>query len=393
MHWQRLRVNGSMTVQSGTTGTNVVARYQKATEINGLEFNQRQHSIAVALDQILAGAGHSRASLRRDPRSNAARHGSMGAYIYGPVGSGKTMLMDMFYASLPPARKRRLHYTVFMREIHELLKSARQKATFGGARVDPIESVAHSLAQDAPFLCLDEFSLTDSADAAIVSRVIQKLLDAGVVIVATSNVEPDGLYTRGQNRDVYLPFIELIKNVLQVFPLDTGQDFRIRNGGRSAAFFFPLNVETKQIFDEAWEGETKGSTATRQDIELKGRRIDVPHATADAALFQFSDLCQNPLGALDFLAIAERFNTIFIDNVPVLRETQINEAKRFILLIDVFYDRRIRLFMRAMAPPSELYRSATEFEGFEFARTVSRLAEMDSATWPSTHTGEGHRRG
>ncbi|HEY6629894.1 MAG TPA: cell division protein ZapE, partial [Rhizobiaceae bacterium] len=228
----------------------------------------------------------------------------------------------------------------------------------------------------------DEFSVTDIADAMVLSRLFQALFANGVVLVATSNVAPDDLYRDGLNRQLFLPFVSLLKRHTRVMTLDSPTDYRMEKLNRMPVYLVPLSAETDRRMDEAWQAVTGGVPAAPEALTVKGRQVQVPLAAGDAARFSFADLCDAPLGARDYLAIAARYSTLFIDHIPVLDQTRRNAAKRFILLIDTLYDTRSRLFASAEAPPQDLYRGRPGVtEAFEFDRTVSRLIEMQSREW------------
>ncbi|RVA67353.1 cell division protein ZapE, partial [Mesorhizobium sp. M7A.F.Ca.CA.001.11.2.1] len=204
---------------------------------------------------------------------------------------------------------------------------------------------------------------------------------SGVVLVATSNVAPENLYSDGLNRQLFLPFIGILERHTQVLALDADKDYRLEKLARTPVYVTPADAAADQLLDEAWQAMTRNAPTAETSIALKGRQVIVPRAAGDAARFSFADLCEKPLGARDFLAIAGRFSTIFIDHVPVLGEGKRNEAKRFILLIDTLYDHHVRLVVSAEAPPQALYAAKRGVEVFEFERTASRLIEMQSRDW------------
>jgi cell division protein ZapE len=215
----------------------------------------------------------------------------------------------------------------------------------------------------------------------ILSRLFSALFAAGVVLVATSNVAPDDLYRDGLNRGLFEPFIDILKRHARVLPLNGKTDYRLEKLARLPVYMTPLGLRADHLMDEAWEAVTGGREAHEEMLPLKGRSITVPRAAGRAARFGFADLCQKPLGARDYLAIAARFDTIFIDHVPVMDLARRNEAKRFILLIDTLYDGEKRLYLSAEAEPAALYRATKGTESFEFERTASRLVEMQSGDW------------
>ena len=305
-----------------------------------------------------------------------------GLYIHGGVGSGKTMLMDLFFDTVPVRRKRRVHFNAFMADAHDRIQKHRLARKNGTAREDdPIPPVARALAEEAWVLCFDEFSVTDIADAMILSRLFSALFANGVVLVATSNVAPDELYREGLNRKLFEPFIGMLKRNTEVIGLNSGTDYRLEELNRMPVYLTPLSPATDVRIEEAWDAVAHGISAGPEELTVKGRRVLVPLAAGNAARFGFADLCEKPLGARDYLAIAGRYSTLFIEHVPVLAEGKRNEAKRFILLIDTLYDRHTRLVISAEAAPNELYLGKRGTEGFEFARTASRLIEMQGRDW------------
>ena len=297
-----------------------------------------------------------------------------GLYLFGGVGRGKSMLMDLFFATAPVATKRRVHFHAFMQEVHAGVHAARKTQVD-----DPIRPVADAVAKSAVLLCFDEFQVTDIADAMILGRLFEALFDRGVVVVATSNRPPDDLYKDGLNRAIFLPFIQMLKDRVDLVELDTMIDYRHSLGDTGMGYFTPLGPVAKASMDAAWRRETHGEPTAPVTLSIHGRRVRISQATDDVGRASFEELCENPLGASDYLAIAERFGTFFIDDIPKLQWAQNNEAKRFVTLIDAFYEARVRLYCTAEVPPEQIF---TEGAGaFEFNRTVSRLAEMQSTAW------------
>ncbi|EYS90803.1 hypothetical protein X471_00936 [Bartonella bacilliformis str. Heidi Mejia] len=304
-----------------------------------------------------------------------------GLYIYGEVGRGKTMLMDLFFSCLPQGNKKRSHFNDFMADVHERvnvhrqgLKSAKTKQN------DSILAIAEDLAREARVLCFDEFSVTDIADAMILGRLVTALFDKGVILVATSNVAPDNLYYNGLNHALFLPFIQVLKTYVHVINLDAKTDYRLEKSNSQHMYVTPLGLSANQCMDNAWMSILQGQEERSEDISVKGRLIHIMRSGAGGARFDYQDLCVKPLAAAEYLALGERYHTIFIDNVPIMDDdVHRNETKRFILLIDVLYERHIRLFMSAAAELESLYRGRlSTTEGFEFQRTQSRLFEMQS---------------
>jgi cell division protein ZapE len=297
-----------------------------------------------------------------------------GLYLFGGVGRGKSMLMDLFFDTAPVEAKRRVHFHAFMQEVHAGVHAARQTNV-----EDPIRPVADAIADSAVLLCFDEFQVTDITDAMILGRLFEALFARHVVVVATSNRPPDDLYKDGLNRAIFLPFIQMLHDRVDLVELDTAIDYRHGLDGGMRTYFSPLGPVASAAMNAAWRRETGGEPAAPVTLSIHGRRIRITQATDDAGRASFEELCENPLGPSDYLAIAERFSAFFIDGIPKLQWSQNNEAKRFVTLIDAFYEARVRLYCSAEVAPEELY---TEGAGaFEFDRTVSRLAEMQSAAW------------
>jgi cell division protein ZapE len=313
-----------------------------------------------------------------------------GLYIWGDVGRGKTMLMDLFFAACPVRRKRRVHFHAFMLDVHERLRIYRNKLKFGEiSEGDPIGLTAADLAEEAWVLCFDEFHVTDIADAMILQRLFSRLLGRGVVVVATSNMEPAELYREGLNRALFLPFIDLIKERLDIVRLEARTDFRLEKLIDMPVWHVPADDVAAKALDAAWRRLTGGGEAGAVELAVKGHLLRVPRAAMGAARFSFHDLCEQPLGAIDYLRIAQEFHTIVIDRVPVMTYANRNEAKRFIMLIDTLYDAGVKLLASAAAKPAGLYLGTEGYEAGEFKRTASRLIEMGSTEYLALP--HGHR--
>jgi cell division protein ZapE len=312
-----------------------------------------------------------------------------GIYIWGSVGRGKTALMDMFFEETELSHKRRTHFHAFMADVHARIFAVRQQIKEGRVKGDdPIAPVAEALARETWLLCLDEFSVTDIADAMILARLFKALLQAGVIVVATSNVAPEDLYKDGLNRALFLPFIEILDAHMDVMRLDARTDFRLEKLKGEPVYHVPANDKAYAALTRAFAALTGVEKAAGKNLEFLGRSLRVPQAKNRVARFHFTDLCVAALGARDFLAIAENFHTIIIDDIPVLDNAQVNEAKRFILLIDALYDQRVKLIVSAAAEPQGLYLANAGREAFEFSRTVSRLTEMRSAAYLALPHGQ-----
>jgi cell division protein ZapE len=305
-----------------------------------------------------------------------------GLYIHGAVGRGKTMLMDLFFGYVPAQRKARVHFHDFMADVHQRVHAFRQKTKDGKERnADPIGPVAEELAADAWVLCFDEFTVNDIADAMILGRLFAALWQRGVVIVATSNVAPDDLYRDGLNRALFLPFVGELKNRMDVLRLDARTDYRLEKLAGAPVYHHPADAAARDALDAAWGRLTGQARPLPATIQVKSRKIAVPAAASGVARFAFDDLCDRPLGASDYLAIAREFHTVIIDGVPALTQERRNQAKRFIILIDVLYENHVKVLLSAATPPERIYTAESGREAFEFDRTVSRLIEMQSTEY------------
>jgi cell division protein ZapE len=363
-------------------------RYEHLVDAGAISRDSAQEQVVGALDRLIDALGANRLARKssalgwlfaKKPEAASVR----GLYIHGGVGRGKTMLMDMFYELAPTRRKRRVHFNDFMADAHDRIQKHRQARKEGLVREDdPIPPVAKTLADQARLLCFDEFTVTDIADAMIVSRLFSALFANGVTLVATSNVAPDDLYRDGLNRDLFLPFVATLKRHSDVLSLGGDTDYRLAKVNRIPVYLTPISAETDREMDKIWAAVTAGAATKPESIAIKSRKIEIPQASDHAARFSFADLCEQPLAAREYLAIAGRFDTIFIDRVPVLDQSLRNPTKRFILLIDTLYDRHMRIFVSADVSPDKLYAGRIgATEAFEFDRTASRLIEMQSSEW------------
>lgn len=361
------------------------------TETGSLQADEAQFAVAAHLDRILEDLQGRQPSPKRGALGWLFGKGKKaepvkGLYVYGSVGRGKTMLMDMFFKLAPVEAKRRAHFHEFMADVHARIHAQRQKFKAGETRqADPVPPVAASIRAEAELLCFDEFTVTDIADAMILSRLFTELFAHGCVLVATSNVIPDELYRNGLNRGLFVPFIGLLKQNVEVTTLDSPTDYRMEKLDSLPVYVTPLGPKAEAAMDAAWGRVTGGEDAAPTEIPMKGRHIDVPLACGNAARFTFASLCEVPLGASDYLAIAHRFDTVFVDDIPCMGPEKRNETKRFIILVDTLYDNQVRLFASAEAMPEALLTERRGTEGFEFDRTVSRLFEMRSADYLELH--------
>jgi cell division protein ZapE len=314
-----------------------------------------------------------------------------GLYIYGDVGRGKTMLMDIFFETSPGVRKRRAHFHEFMLDVHERVHAFRQKMKLGEHEgEDPIKHVAEELAEQAWLLCFDEFHVTDIADAMILGRLFTQLFARGMVMVATSNVPPDELYKDGLNRALFVPFIHMLEAHMDIVRLDARTDFRLEKLAGLPVWYVPPDAKADAALDAAWRRFTGGHQGAPADLAFKGRSVHVPRAFMGVARFSFHDLCEQPLAAADYLRIARDYHTIILDHIPAMTYDNRNAAKRFIILIDTLCDMNVKLIASAEAEPDVLYRADEGFEAQEFKRTASRLIEMRSQTYLARPHGTAH---
>ena len=365
----------------------VTRRYDALVRAGEIEADTHQRRIVARLDRLSEEITRKRMARKTSAlgwlfAKNAPREAIVGVYIHGPVGRGKTMLMDLFFKACQADRKRRAHFNEFMADVHNRIHAHRQAFKAGETKEeDPVPPVARALAGEAWVLCFDEFTVTDIADAMILSRLFTALFSQGVVLVATSNVAPGDLYRDGLNRQLFLPFLAILQKHADVLSLDGPSDYRMEKLSHMPVYMAPLGEKADAAMDADWAIVCEGRVEEPDAVEFKGRSIAVPRACGRAARFSFDDLCAKPLAAADYLALAGRYDTVFIDRVPVIRQSQRNEAKRFILLIDTLYDKGKRLVLSADAEPDGLYEGKTGTEAFEFARTASRLNEMRSHDW------------
>lgn len=370
----------------------VTEQLKSLTASGTLQVDSAQMDVAKSLDRVLASLKQKRPAAKSSAlgwlfaSKKKTETGIKGLYIHGSVGRGKTMLMDMFFQMAPCRKKRRAHFHEFMADVHNRIAAHRLKLKNGETKqADPMPPVAAALFEEAELLCFDEFTVTDIADAMILSRLFSELFERGCVLVATSNVEPDNLYKDGLNRGLFLPFVALLKKHVEVVTLDSPTDYRMEKLNSQPVYLIPLDERTDMAMDASWTQALHGRKAQPMEIPMKGRSIHVPLAVDRMARFSFADLCDKPLGAVDFLAIAERFDTVFVDHVPLLGPEKRNQIKRFIILIDTLYDHGTRLYASAAAMPEDLLVERRGTEGFEFDRTASRLFEMRSAEYLAAH--------
>src|SRR5580704_248721 len=376
--------------------SSVTAQYAEAVAAGRIEEDQAQLSVVSLMAQLEARLVEHRLARKSSAlgwlfASRAREQPAIkGLYIYGAVGRGKTMLMDFFFEASPVLRKRRAHFHEFMIDVHERVHAIRQKMRFGECQgEDPIKMVADALAEEAWLLCFDEFHVTDIADAMILGRLFTHLFAQGVVMVATSNVAPEDLYKDGLNRALFVPFIELLQQRMDVVRLDARTDFRLEKLGGKPVWYVPADASADKALDQAWQRLTGGHHGSVQDLPLHARSVHVPRAFMGVARFNFHDLCEEPLAAADYLRIAHEYHTLILDHIPVMSFDNRNAAKRFIILIDTLYDTNVKLIASAAAEPDALYHADEGYEALEFQRTASRLIEMRSQDYLARPHGAG----
>ena len=362
--------------------------YQEQVELQHIQYDTCQVELLLQLQNLMKNLTHcsndtgkSVWSVQKLITSNPVACKSQ--YIYGGVGSGKSMLMDMFYSACPLQDKRRVHFHAFMSEVHEFMHQWRQH---NDGR--PIPALAAHIRKTAKLLCFDEFHVSDIADAMILGRLFSQLLDLGVIFVATSNRHPDDLYRGGLQRELFLPFIQLLHDKVEIVELLVKQDYRLSHiQSMETTYFYPINDNADRFLQCSFDELTNCAERVCGVLHVLGREVELSVVHNDVAFVTFDELCLKPLGASDYLEIARKFNTLMISRIPRFCPENRNEAKRFVTLIDILYEHKVKLICTAEVPPEELY---TEGDGaFEFERTVSRLIEMQSESYLSAEHEPG----
>jgi cell division protein ZapE len=366
----------------------VAGRYRALVAAGELRPDSDQEKAVAVLDRI---AAEFRVAQRKSPWGRLFGKASArprGAYLWGGVGRGKSMLMDLAFETIPAEPKRRVHFHEFMLEVHERLRAERAKE-----EGDPIPPVARKIAAEARLLAFDEMVINNAADAMILSRLFAQLLDHGVTVVTTSNRPPADLYLGGLNRELFLPFIALVERALDVVPLNGPTDYRLERLGGFPTWHVPNGPEATEALSAAFFRLTDFSVEDRakvpsEDIPVQGGRIlHVPKSLKGVAVFSFRRLCGEARGAADYLAIARRYHTVILVGIPVMEPDRRNEAARFVTLVDALYEHKVKLLAAADAPPDGLYPAGDG--AFEFQRTVSRLIEMQSEAYLAAGHGGG----
>ena len=361
----------------------VLARYEARIAEGLLDADPAQAEAAARLDALATALAGKR---KRGWFSKPAP--VTGLYLWGGVGRGKSMLMDLFFEAAPVTLKRRVHFHEFMGGVHDMLgewrsmdERARKRSEWHvrGAGDDPIAPAAKRIASGANLLCFDEFQVTQIADAMILSRLFDALFGAGVTVVATSNRHPDDLYADGINRPLFLPFVGLLKSRCEIFELRSDRDYRLDRLSEAPVWYAPLDAASDAALDRAWDRLTLGAQPQHCTLTVKGRKLEVSREAAGVARFTFNELCARPLGARDYHTIGANFHTVILADIPLLSPEKRNEAARFVTLIDELYEAKVKLVASAAAEPDALYPAGDG--SFEFQRTASRLHEMRSTEY------------
>lgn len=304
-----------------------------------------------------------------------------GLYLWGGVGRGKSFLMDSFFIAAPTARRKRIHFHRFMQEIHHALRDLQGTA-------NPLRAVAHAIAERVRLLCLDEFHVTDITDAMLMRNLLESLFEEGVVLVTTSNTHPDGLYRNGLQRDGFLPAIALLKSHLEVIEVDADIDYRLRAISATGTYHCPADPAAESRVAALFHEVARHTGESDVPIEVEGRSFHARRAANGVGWFDFRTLCDGPRGKPDYIELARRFHTVFVTGVPALTARERDIARRFVWLIDEFYDRRVKLILAADVPVDTLFRQVPLDDVYkeqrgsgEFDRTVSRLVEMQSGAY------------
>lgn len=358
--------------------TTPLQRYQRDLRQEGFAYDPAQEEAVYALqdlyERLVRTQRVSMLARFREKLSGRAKEPVKGLYFWGGVGRGKTYLMDNFYESLPFNRKMRSHFHRFMRMVHGELR------TFKGEK-NPLEKVADRIAEDTLVICFDEFFVSDITDAMILGTLLGHLFERGVTLVATSNIEPDGLYKNGLQRQRFLPAIDLLKRHTQVMNVDGGIDYRLRTLTRVEIYHSPLDEAAETNLRQAFEGLAPALEEVREGVslEIERRLIEARWLAEDVVWFDFPHICDGPRSQNDYIEVAREYHAVLVSNVPQMGRANEDQARRFINMVDEFYDRNVKLILSAAVPLEQLYTEGRL--SFEFERTRSRLLEMQSAEY------------
>ena len=361
--------------------------YNARIRNNDLRWDARQETALVALSQFstaflpVDGKQEMSSSWRRAFQARDAPGSPLGIYLFGGAGRGKTMLMDMFFLSVRSPRKRRVHFHTFMLEVHRWMHRRRQEAEKPVSLGDPIPVLTRELSSSVDLLCFDEFEIHDVADALIMRRIFSGLLDNNVRIVMTSNWHPEELYLGGLQREMFIPFINYLKEKLKIIPLGSDADYRLLGLRDMEIYFSPLNEKTRIALEAAFRSLTGGADSIPETIVVEGRQLRIGRANQGIAWLSFKELCEQPVGSSDYLAIIARFHTIVMADIPIMLPQHRNEARRFAVLVDMLYDHNVKFVCSAAGAPEELYTRGTGAHAFR--RTASRLCEMRTTAYLS----------
>ena len=345
---------------------------RQAAQAHGFSLDPSQERVAASFERLSTELEANEMQdwpllrmLRRPPRVR-------GIYLWGGVGRGKSFLMDEFYRLTPVARKQRIHFHRFMQDIHHRLRDLQ-------GQPEPLSIIAQQVARDTRLLCLDEFHVTDIGDAMLMRGLLEGMVQSSVVLVTTSNQQPDDLYQHGLQRAQFLPAIDLIKSGMEVLQLDGGSDYRLRALEQAGVFHFPLDERVRTAVDQAFRGIAGEAGQSDSALEIEGRSIQAQRLAPGVAWFEFTQLCDGPRGAADYIELARRYHTIVIWGVPVFSPAMKESVRRFTWLVDEFYDRRVKLILAAEAPLEIVFRDLPSQPDID--RTLSRLIEMQTTQY------------
>jgi cell division protein ZapE len=353
-------------------------RYRQQVEQQRIQYDEAQvtaiHHLQTLLNDLLL-RDNARSKIRVRKLRSPAQEKCRSLYIFGDVGRGKSMLMDLFYEACPLLEKRRVYFHAFMLEVHAFIHEARRQN-----HPNAIDALAEKIKASTVLLCFDEFHVTDIADAMILQRLFDRLFELDVVLVITSNRHPNDLYRGGLQKEQFLAFIQILKNQADIIELIAKTDYRLSySPAVTTTYYFPLDTNANEFIQHRYNGLTEFAAKQSGVLQLLGRQVFLSAVHNNIALLSFEELCVQPLGSADYLTLANQFNTLIVTDIPKLTAEKRNEAKRFITLIDALYEHKVQLICTAEVPAHALY---TEGDGaFEFKRTVSRLIEMQSDSY------------